>query len=459
MTTEVRFPDFVEDIIERKDYETLKRTLSNMQPGEIVECLEELEPEHRAFVFRFLPKGKAVDVFDMLEAPMQGDLVEAFTDTQAVEFLATLEPDDRVHLLDELPARVAKKLLERLPKEKREVTNTLLGYEDGTVGRIMSPMFVDVKREMTARQALERIRGRKNGHDWHITTVYVTDNARRFEGAVRLSDIVTADPEARVGNLLSGEQVFVRTVDEEERAARMLQDYDVTEIPVLDREDRLVGVLTADDAIDVLEQEATSDMYDKAGLIAVQSLESDRSYSLVNGSIWHVLGVRVPFLLVTLVGGMLAGAVIDAWEATLEAVIATAIFIPVIMDMGGNVGTQSSTIFTRAFVLGQISPRRFVKAWGRETGNGLAMGVLLGVLGGAIATVWQGIPELGIAIGLSMALTITIAASFGFLIPFGLVKLGFDQAAGADPFLTTVKDITGLAIYFTMVSIFVPMVT
>lgn len=456
METIETFSEAARTLIHRKDLTRLKQLLTETPAGDIVDGFDALDIDERPVVFRLLPKEKAVEVFDLLDPAVQGDLLESFTDKQQVEFLGTLDPDDRVHLLDELPARVAKTLLERLPREKRDVTNALLGYEDGTVGRIMSPMFVDVKRHMTVEEAQQRIRTRRDGQDWNITTVYVTDEARKFEGALRLSDLVTAEPGTKTGQLLDPDQYTVYTYDDEEDAARLLQDRDLTELPVLDREQRLVGVLTADDAMDVLEHETTSDMYDKAGLVSVESFQSDRSYSLINGSLTHVMAVRIPFLLITLIGGMLAGVVVDAWEETLEAVIATAVFMPVIMDMGGNVGTQSSTIFTRGLVLGQISPGRFGRFWLMETRNGAAMGVLLGILGGGIAAVWQGIPQLGLAIGLSIMLTVTLAASIGYMIPFVLLKFGFDQAAGADPFITTIKDILGLIIYFSMVTIFVP---
>lgn len=456
METIETFSEAARTLIHRKDLTRLKQLLTETPAGDIVDGFDALDIDERPVVFRLLPKEKAVEVFDLLDPAVQGDLLESFTDKQQVEFLGTLDPDDRVHLLDELPARVAKTLLERLPREKRDITNALLGYEDGTVGRIMSPMFVDVKRHMTVEEAQQRIRTRRNGQDWNITTVYVTDESRKFEGALRLSDLVTAEPGTTTGQLLDPDQYTVYTFDDEEDAARLLQDRDLTELPVLDREQRLVGVLTADDAMDVLEHETTSDMYDKAGLVSVESFQSDRSYSLINGSLPHVMAVRIPFLLITLIGGMLAGVVVDAWEETLEAVIATAVFMPVIMDMGGNVGTQSSTIFTRGLVLGQISPGRFGRFWLMETRNGAAMGVLLGILGGGIAVVWQGIPQLGLAIGLSIMLTVTLAASIGYMIPFVLLKFGFDQAAGADPFITTIKDILGLIIYFSMVTIFVP---
>lgn len=179
-----------------------------------------------------------------------------------------------------------------------------------------------------------------------------------------------------------------------------------------------------------------------------------RSNVLVSGSVFRTWRIRVPFLLITLVGGLLAGLVIERFEEALEAITALAIFIPVVMDMGGNVGTQSSTIFARALVLGQINIRRFLRHWLREIGIGLGMGALLGVLAGLVAALWQGIPNLGLAVGTALFLTVTLATTLGFLIPYILFKLGFDQAAGSDPIITTIKDITGLFIYFFLVGQF-----
>ncbi len=287
----------------------------------------------------------------------------------------------------------------------------------------------------------------------------MTDETRHLLGVLPLSALLLENQETLISELLKGETpISVRTHEDQEVAARLLQQMDALELPVLDREDRLIGVLSVDDAMDVIREEVTDDMYDKAGLIDLTRRESDRSFALLNGSFLHVLGVRVPFLLITLAGGMLAGAVIDAFEETLEAVVATAIFIPVIMDMGGNVGTQSSTIFTRGMVLGQIQMGRFFRQWLREVTHGAGMGIILGALGGLIAALWQGMPELGVAVGISLALTITIGIALGFLVPWILMRFGFDQAAGADPIITTVKDMSGLVIYFASVSYFLPQV-
>ncbi len=451
------FMEMVRLYMENKNIEPLKRFLTKLPAADIVEGLKQIDPNEQTVVFRLLPKDIAMEVFDMMEPSLQHDLILSFTNDEAVSFLESLEPDDRVHLLDEFPAKVAKRLLEQLPKHKRDATAVLMGYADDTVGRIMSPVYVDVKKDMTVDQALERIRAKKNGGDHVIHTVYVTDSSRRLEGMLPLSNIVTASRTEKIDNLIKGKDFYsVKAHDDQEYAARLLQELDTVEIPVLDKEDRLVGVLSVDDAMDVLQEEMTDDMFDKVGLLDLTQKESDRSHKLIRGSFWHVFAVRVPFLLLTLAGGMLAGAVIDSFEELLEAFVATAIFIPVIMDMGGNVGTQSSTIFTRALVLGQINMRRFLRHWGREVLYGFGMAVALGTLGGLVAGFWQGVPELGMAVGVSLTLTITLAIAFGFLVPFILVKIGFDQAAGADPIITTVKDLTGLLIYFASVSFFMP---
>ncbi len=248
------FRDNVREHIEDKNLDPIKQYLRSLSPAEIIQGLKEIDHRDLPVVFRLLPKDLATDVFDLMEVGDQSELVESFSSEEAVQLLGALDPDDRVHLLDELPATGAKRLLEQLPKEQREITTRLMGCEDDTVGRIMMPIYVDVKKQMTVSDAIERIRRRNNGGDLTVNAVYVTDETRRLEGVVP------------------------------------------------------------------------------------------------------------------------AGALLEAFEETLEAVVATAIFIPVIMDMGGNVGTHSSAIFTRAVVLAQININRFVRYWLREVVNGLRSG-------------------------------------------------------------------------------------
>jgi len=439
-----------------KNLDRFKTELLRLTPIDFVEGWDHLSEFEQPLVFRLLPKNLAAAVFDMLEPVQQSELITLLTGEETASLIRQLDPDDQVHLLDEVPARVAKKLLDMLPETQREILGQLLGYREGTVGRIMNPAYVDVKKDMTAADALKRVR-RKAKPGQVFTYVYVTDETRKLEGVLPLSVLVQAEESTPLAGLLPGYGfTAVTTGENDERASRVLQDADVSELPVLDREGRLVGVFSSDDAMDVLREENTDDMFDKVGLLDINKRETDRSHKLIHGSFWHVLKVRVPFLLITLAGGMLAGVVIDRFEEVLTAVVATAIFIPVIMDMGGNVGTQSSTIFTRGMVLGHIDMSRFRKQWLRETLNGFGMALILGTLGGLIAAVWQGIPELGLAVGISMVLVITLGVALGFIIPYILIKLGFDQAAGADPILTTIKDMSGLVIYFYAVSLLLP---
>jgi len=443
----------VEEYLADNDLEGLKQLVLDIDPLQALQLIESLPPAQRAVVFRFLPKDDALNVFEQLEAEFQQELLSSFREERAVELFAEMDPDDQARLLDELPARVAKKLLSSLSPEERDKTAALMGYHPRTAGRIMTPEYVRIRRGLTVRQALDTVK--RNGRDKEtVYTLYVTDDSRRLEGVVSLRDLVLADEDAIVEEIMTTDIVSVETGRDQEEVARLLQDLDMLAVPVVDSENRLVGIITIDDAIDILEEETTDDIFDRVGLTALTARESGRSHRLVYGSLWDVWRVRIPFLVITLIGGMLAGVVIDAYEGMLEAVAAIAIFIPVIMDMGGNVGTQSSTIFTRAYVLGHISMRRFRPHLLREMGVGLSIGCVMGVAAGIIAALWQGDLSFGWAVGISLGLTMTLATSMGFLVPFVLVRLGFDQAAGSDPFITTIKDVSGLFIYFTMVSLF-----
>jgi len=436
-----------------RDMDTLKKELNNSDTLVVTELIEELPPEDSAIAFRLLNKEKALEVFEQLEVDFQQKLLSSFKEERAIEIIHGMEPDDRVRLLDELPARVAKKLVESLSLEEREKTNELMGYPPRTAGRIMTPEYVRIRGDLTVREALESVR-RSGEEKETIYTLYVTNQTRKLEGVMSLKDLIMASPEQKVKDIMNTQVVSVSTDTDQEEVARLLQERDMLAVPVVDRENRLVGIITVDDAMDILDEEVTDDIFDKAGLASLTGKETGRSLRMVSGSLWTVLKVRIPFLVITLIGGLLAGAVIESYEAALETITALAFFIPVIMDMGGNVGTQSSTIFTRAFVLGHINMKRFFKHWFREIGIGASIGIIMGFVTGIIASIWQQNVDLGITVGLALGITVTLSTALGFLVPFALVRLGFDQAAGADPFITTIKDISSLLIYFSLVTIF-----
>ncbi|WP_244269471.1 magnesium transporter [Natronincola ferrireducens] len=439
--------------MENRDTESLKKLLSEAETIELFDVMRELSSEEQAIVYRLLSKDKALLVFEQLDTQLQQKLLSSFTEDKVIEMISELAPDDRVRLLDELPAKVTKKLIASLSPEERKETALLMGYEEETAGRIMTTEYVRLKRSYTASEALENIRIHAQDKET-IYTIYITDDSRKLEGVLSLRELVMASPEIKLEDIMHKKVIKVATDTDQEEVARTLQELDLLALPVVDKENRLVGIITIDDAMDILEEETTEDIFDKAGLADLNRKESDRSERLVNGSVLQIWKVRLPFLIITMLGGLMAGVVIESFEEALEAIAAVAIFIPVIMDMGGNAGTQSSTIFARGLILGHINTKKFLKHLGKETFVGLSMGVLVGVVTGIIASVWQGIPELGIAVGLALAITMTLATALGFFIPYALFKLGIDQAAGADPIITTIKDISGLLIYFVLVTQF-----
>ncbi len=433
--------------------ELLKTSLSDAGLLQTVQTLHTLPADEQVLHFRLLSKDKALAVFEQLDTGQQQNLLRSFTHEAAIEAVEAMAPDARVRLLDELPASVAKRLLDSLSPEERAATHVLMGYEPETAGRIMTTELASLRRDLTVADALTRVRQQAADTET-IYTLYVTSPTHRLEGVLSLRELIMAPEDARVEDIMSRRTVSVTTDTAQEEVAKLLADLDLLAVPVVDRENRLVGIVTIDDAVDILEDEATDDIFDHAGLADITSNESDRSEVLVGGSLWSIWKVRLPFLFITLVAGVLAGLVIESFEEALYAIAAVAVFIPLIMDMGGNVGTQSSTVFARGVVLGHIHLTQFRRHFLKEIGVGLSLGVLVGTLAGVIAAVWQGMPLLGLAVGLALTATMTLASLLGFLVPFVLVKLNVDQAAGAAPIITSIKDVAGLLIYFGFVTLF-----
>lgn len=315
--------------------------------------------------------------------------------------------------------------------------------------------FVYVTEGAKVSHAIEAVR-RARMPTGQAAVVFVTNDHGHYKGFVRLSALLRAEPENSVDALVDGAGLAVPESTEQEAAARILQLKDVPLLPVINANKRMIGVLTFDDAMDILEQETTDDILFKAGVGDVfNSDDHIRSEKLTQGPIWYTVRVRILFLLVTLAGGLIVGGLIDQFEDVLGAVLALAIFIPLVMDMGGNVGTQSSTIFARGFALGHVTVKDFWrKNFAREALVGLTMAVGIALVAGVVAYFWQGvpndIPQLGVVVGVALFTSVFLAACLGFLLPYAMVKLGVDHAPGADPFITTIKDFTGLLVYFSM---------
>ncbi|MEN9207269.1 MAG: magnesium transporter [Gloeomargarita sp. GMQP_bins_120] len=432
-----------------------KRTANQLDTWQLVRLLRELPPRKQILAFRMLEKDRAIAVFEALTPEEQAELVQRMADPEVVAFLEVLDPDQRVRLFEELPAKVTKRLLKQLSEESRQAVNLLLGYPEGSVGRRMDLRYLALREHWTVEQAVQAIRDSQLP-DEELDVIFVIDQERFYRGYVRPTQLMKADPNLPLRELARGQDTAVTVTTPALQAAKRLKELDLPAIPVVDSEGRLVGDLAFDDVLDLIEAEATGAMLAKAGVGKL--LERDQGWSerLVRGPIRYAIQLRIVCLIITLIGGMLVGAVIQNFEEILEAVVAVAIFIPVVMDMGGNVGTQSTTIFARGLAWGHIDIHQYMGYLLRELRIGALMGLILGTAGGLIAWLWQGIPngvpQLGLAVGLALFTVITLAAVLGALLPWLLLKLGFDHGPAADPFITTIKDFTGLLLYFLLVS-------
>ena len=463
--TEKDFFEIAWTDLKNENISSLKSHLNSADEIDIINLIHGLSDENQVIVYRLLTKDRALSIFEQLEVSDQENLISSFTKEAAIEAINELEPDDRVKLLEELPAVVADNLLAALSPEERAATNLLMGYEPETAGRIMTPRYISLNKDMTAEEALAKVRKQAEVKET-VYTLYVVDNKRRLEGIISLRDLLIADPKQKIADIMEDEELITVTTDtDQEKVARLLQQMDLLAIPVLDKSDAIVGIITVDDAMDILEDEATEDILSKAGLAKGRG-EQDRSERMIKGSLWSVWRIRLPFLFITLMGGMLAGTVIGAFEETLEALLIAAMFIPVVMGMGGNVGVQSSTIFLRGALLGHVNRKRIKRHILRETAIGLSMGVVVGTICGFVAfgfseigfmgselTTGEG-ALLGVAVGVAMMSVMTVAATIGFFVPYMLMRLNIDQAAATDPIITTVKDIVGLLVYFGVVATF-----
>jgi magnesium transporter len=432
-----------------------KRTANQLSVAELVRSLLDIEPQKRVLVFRLLEKDKAIAVFEFLHPDEQADLIRAMEDPEIVPILEALDPEQRVRLFEELPAKVTKRLITQLSSESRSTVDLLLGYPEGSAGRRMSLRYLAVRESATAGDAIKAVQA-SILRDKELDLVFVIDKGF-YRGFLRTVRLIKVHPETPIKQLLDGTEIAVSASAPEMQAARLLKQHDLPAIPVVDSEGRLVGDITFDDVIDVIEEEASAAALSQAGVGGLLTRDKAWSERLVRGPIRYAIQLRIACLIITLIGGMVVGGVIQGFEEVLEALVVVAIFIPVVMDMGGNVGTQSTTVFARGLAWQHIDLRHYGGYLFREFRIGIIMGTILGIAGGAIAYFWQGlpngVPQLGLAVGLSLFTVVTLAAVLGALLPWLLLKLGFDHGPAADPFITTIKDFTGLLFYFYLVSL------
>ncbi|MBN3878615.1 MULTISPECIES: magnesium transporter [unclassified Nostoc] len=430
-------------LLEAGDLQGAKAILVPVQPADIAEAIEGLPEAMHALAFRLLSKDEAIEVYEYLDYSVQERLIEELKSQEVRDIVDQMSPDDRARLFDELPAKVVNHLLEQLSPAERQATAQLLGYEADTAGRIMTLELISLKENFTVSQALERIRNLANASEM-IYYLYVMDAARRLTGIVSLRELVTSQPEQIIGEIMTRDVVFVYTDTDQEEVARLIQRYDFLAVPVVDREQLLVGIVTVDDVIDILQQETTEDIYALGG--GVQS--GGDNYFQMN--LLEIARKRVVWLLVLLVTNTVTGTIIKSQEDLLAKVVALTAFIPLLTGTGGNVGAQSSTVVIRGMNTDEIRSLGALQVIGREA----IAGALLGGMLGTIATVWayflQGRLEVAIAVGTSLVAISILASISGSALPFLFRYLRLDPALMSAPFITTAVDVVGVLIYFNL---------
>jgi len=418
----------------------LRKRLAASEPADIADLLASIPSDQAVIAFRLLPKDLAISVFDYMDGTFQNQLLEAFSDQAARGFLEAMPPDDRTELLDEVPAKVARRLLQILSPDQRRVTMQLLGYEEGTAGREMTPLFVDLHSDMTVAQALERVRRLAINRET-VYECYVMDRRRHLIGTVSLKDLVIADPDIKVADIMKPNPSFVFTHSDREEAAKKLREHDLLAIPVVDAEQRLVGIITHDDVADIMEREVTEDIYHFGAVSG-----TERGYFA--SRIFDVVRQRGVWLLLLIVVNTVTGAIIARQQELLGEMLILAAFIPLLIDTGGNVGAQSATVVIRGLATGEVKPRRALAVILREVG----IGALLGIILGAVALGWAYSLGRNLEVAATVSMTLVaisvIATLTGGALPFIFRLLKIDPALVSAPFITTIMDIFGVAVYF-----------
>ena len=434
-------------LLDAQRMKALQNRLEEMNEFDVAEFLTEVDTQRMPMVFRLLSKGKAAEVFANLEAPEQELIINSITDSELGAIIEDLYVDDAVDMMEELPANVVKRVMRTATRETRNLINQYLKYPENSAGSIMTAEFVDLKKYMNVREAIARIR--RIGEDKEtIYTCFVTSADRKLEGVVSVKDLLLNDDETVVGDIMDTNVVFCMTQDDQEEAAEKISDYDLMALPVTDREGRLVGIVTVDDVIDVMEKEATEDFEIMAAMTP-----SDKPYSRTGTfDIWKN---RVPWLLFLMLSATFTTMILNSFEEALAVQTVLIGFVPVIMGTGGNSGAQSSTAIIRSISLGDTEPADVLRVVWKEWRVSILCGVSLAAVNFVkmllVDRLLMNNPDVTVTVALTVSLAIVLTVMFakvvGSLLPILAEKIGLDPAVVATPLITTISDAVSLLIY------------
>jgi magnesium transporter len=427
------------------DLNQLKWDLNRLQPVDVGDYITQLPEQQRAIAFRLLNKAQAIDVFEYLPTEVQEELLNSLHDVQVVQLVEAMSPDERAELFDELPAGVIKRLLQELSPEERQATATILGYPEGTAGRVMTTEYVRLRQGLTVGEALSKIR-RQDEDKETIYYAYVTDDNRTLVRVVSLRQLLFTFPDVFIKDIASDRVIKVRTETPQEEVARIMQRYDLIAIPVVDREDRLVGIVTIDDVMDILEEEATEDIQKLAGVSGDEAALSSPLLTIRN---------RLPWLLGIMALYIGAASAIAPFQSVIAAVPVLAVIMPIFSNTGGTVGIQSLTVTIRGLGVGEVTPKDTLKILRKELLAGLGTALALATTMILLSLIWARPQERWVALiaGMVMATNTIVAVTLGTLLPMALKRLKLDPALVSGPLVTTMLDTIGFLTFLSLISL------
>ncbi len=436
------------ELLDECKYAQLKEEINEENAANLAEFFEEVPEEKRLLVFRLLTKDNAAETFSYMDSDMQEDILNSVTDNEVQTIINELSVDDAVDVLGELPANVITRILKNVDEDRRKIINRFLNYPEDSAGSIMTIEFMEFHWDYTVGRAMELIR--KTGFDKEtIYSCYVVDSRRKLIGMVSLRTLLLSKDDEMVSDIMEDDVIFVRTLDDQEDIAKIFKKYNLIALPVVDNEQRLVGIITVDDIVDVIEEENTEDIEKMSAL-----LPSEDEY--LKTSVFHLAKNRIVWLLVLMISGTLSSAIISGYNEILASSVFLAAFIPILMDTGGNAGSQSSTLIIRGMAVGEIELSDVFSVIWKEIRVGVICGIILSSVNFLRILILGGTPIMvNLTVSLSLCITVIISKFIGCLLPMAARKLHFDPAIMAGPLITTVVDSVSLIVFFNVAKLLV----
>jgi magnesium transporter len=438
--------EWILDLINRNKYAEVRNMLIEMNVVDIAQIVEEIDKDKLLILFRILPKEMAAGVFSYIPSELQEFIVESITDKEIKNIIDTLFLDDAVDFLEEMPANVVKRVLRNTDPETRKLINQFLNYPEDSVGSIMTIEFVDLKKEMTVREAIQHVK--ETGVDKEtIDNCYVLDNNRILEGVISIRKLILSDDNEKLEDIMETDIKSANTHDHREVLVSLFKKYDLLSLPVTDNEYRLVGIVTVDDVVDIMDQEATEDFQ----LMAAMQ-PSEKEY--LKTGVLELAKNRIFWLLILMISATFTGSIISKYEDALQAVVILASFIPMIMDTGGNSGAQSSTMIIRGLALGEVKPNDILKVIWKELRVGILVGIVLSSVNFIRLLVLVKVDTfIALTVSITLMLTVIVAKLVGGTLPLAAKKVKLDPAIMASPLITTIVDAVALLLYFRFATI------